>query len=113
MLLSSHRLYHSDHNGKENFKTDLLNYKKAIENKNSLMKNFIENENENGFTQTALDLILNNSHCISRPHCSFNFSLNTEIKIVEIFDNTAKGIIIKKNNNPYIKIQIGDNLSFK
>ena len=77
------------------------------------MKNFIENENENGFTQTALDLILNNSHCISRPHCSFNYSLNTEIKIIEIFDNTAQGIIIKENDNPYIKIQIGDNLSFK
>ncbi len=77
------------------------------------MIKFIENKNENGFTLTALDLILNNSHCISRPHCSFNYSLNTEIKIVEIFDNTAKGIIIKENDNPYIKIQIGDNLSFK
>ena len=113
MHLSSYRLYHSDHNGEENFKTDLLNYQNAIKNNNSLMKNYIENENENGYTQTALDLILNNSHCISRPHCSFNYSLNTEIKIIEIFDNTAKGIIIKENNNPYIKIQVGDNLSFK
>ena len=113
MLLSSYRLYYSDYNGEENFKTDLLNYQNAIENNDSLMKNFIENENAEGFTQTALDLILNNSHCISRPHCSFNYSLNTEIKIIEIFDNTAQGIIIKENDNPYIKIQIGDNLSFK
>ena len=113
MLLSSYRLYYSDYNGEENFKTDLLNYQNAIENNDSLMKNFIENENAEGFTQTALDLILNNSHCISRPHCSFNYSLNTEIKIIEIFDTTAKGIIIKENDNPYIKIQIGDNLSYK
>ena len=76
------------------------------------MKKFIENKDDQGFTLTALDLILHENHCLSRPYCSFYFWLDTEIKIIEIFDNTAKGIIIKENNNPYIKIQVGDYLFF-
>ena len=113
MILSVNREYQSDHNGQERFRTDLLNYQKAIKNNDSLMIIFNEMADVNGFTQTALDLILDENHCLSRPHCSFYYGLDTEIKIVEIFDNTAKGIIIKENDNPYIKIQVGDNLSFK
>ncbi len=113
MILSINREYQSDNNGKERFRTDLLNYHKAIENNDILMIIFNEKTDVYEFTQTALDLILSENHCLSQPHCSFFYSLNTEIKIVEIFDNTAKGIIIKENDNPYIKIQIGDNLSFK
>ena len=113
MILSVNREYQSDDNGKERFRTDLLNYHKAIENNDILMTIFNEKTDVNEFTQTALDLILSENHCLCQPHCSFFYSLNTEIKIIEIFDNTAKGIIIKENDNPYIKIQIGDNLSFK
>ena len=113
MILSVNREYQSDDNGKERFRTDLLNYHKAIENNDILMTIFNEKTDVYEFTQTALDLILSENHCLSQPHCSFFYSLNTEIKIIEIFDNTAKGIIIKENDNPYIKIQIGDNLSFK
>ena len=113
MILSAKRLYYSDDDGEEKFRTDLLKYQNAIENNDSLMIKFIENKNENGFTLTALDLIINESHCLSRPHCSFYYWLDTEIKIIEIFDNTAKGIIIKENGNPYINIQVGDNLFFK
>ena len=113
MLLSAKRLYYSDYDGEEEFRTDLLKYQNAIENNDSLMIKFIENKDENGFTLTALDLIINESHCLSRPHCSFYYWLDTEIKIIEIFDNTAKGIIIKEDGNPYINIQVGDNLFFK
>ena len=113
MILSVNREYQSDDNGKERFRADLLNYHKAIENNDILMTIFNEKTDVNEFTQTALDLILSENHCLCQPHCSFFYSLNTEIKIIEIFDNTAKGIIIKENDNPYIKIQIGDNLSFK
>ena len=113
MILSAKRLYYSDYDGEEKFRTDLLKYQNAIENNDSLMIKFIENKDENSFTLTALDLIINESHCLSRPHCSFYYWLDTEIKIIEIFDNTAKGIIIKENGNPYINIQVGDNLFFK
>jgi class 3 adenylate cyclase len=113
MILSVNREYQSDDNGKERFRTDLLNYLKAIKNNDILMTIFNEKTDVNGFTQTALDLILSENHCLSRPHCSFYYFLDTEIKIIEIFDNTAKGMIIKENDNPYIKIQVGDNLSFK
>ena len=113
MILLAKRLYYSDYDGEEKFRTDLLKYQNAIENNDSLMIKFIENKDENGFTLTALDLIINESHCLSRPHCSFYYWLDTEIKIIEIFDNTAKGIIIKENSNPYINIQVGDNLFFK
>jgi hypothetical protein len=112
MNLSVTRNYHSDLDGNKKFKTDLINYKYAIENNDSLMTIFIENNSSREFTQTALDLIIGGNHFLSSPHRSFNKNFGAEIKIIEIFDTTAKGITIKKNDNPYIKIQVGDNLEF-
>ena len=33
-------------------------------------------------------------------------------EIIDLFDGTVKGIIVKENENPYIKIKLGDQLHF-
>ena len=100
-------------NGAEKFKNDLMQYKASVKENDSLMTIFKEGEDANYFSELALQSILDETHCVSRPNCSFTFDLETEIKVLEIFENTAKGIIVKKNKDPYIKIQVGDELYFK
>ena len=90
-----------------------MQYKASVKENDSLMTIFQEGEDANYFSELALQSILDETHCVSRPNCSFTFDLETEIKVLEIFENTAKGIIVKKNKDPYIKIQVGDELYFK
>jgi len=112
MHLSVSRGYHSDENGKEIFLADLNNYKKIIQGNDSLITIFNESSNSKAYTQTALNVIAEGHHCLSYQHCSFNRDIDIEIKIIDVFDETAKGIIVKENKNPYINIKLGDKLYF-
>ena len=111
MTFNLARLYHSSKNGATLLKEDILKYKDAIQDNDSLMSIYQESNNQNGYTNIALQQLVDSTHCLFRPNCSFYRSGEAQIKVIEKYDTTAKCIVIEKNK--FLPIKEGDQLFFK
>ena len=111
MTFNLARLYHSSKNGATLLKEDILKYKDAIQGNDSLMNIYQESDNQNGYTNIALQQLVDSTHCLFRPGCGFYRHGEAQIKVIEKYDTTAKCIVIEKNQ--FLPIKEGDQLFFK
>ena len=111
MTFNLARLYHSSKNGATLLKEDILKYKDAIQGNDSLMNIYQESDNLNGYTNIALQQLVDSTHCLFRPNCGFYRAGEAQVKVIEKYDTTAKCIVIEEN--PFRPIKKGDQLFFK
>ena len=116
MILSAEREFIFNGNNKDSLATirydELVSYKLNVDNnKNSILYTDFYRKDNPSWSNDELVKMSEGIWFSNHDEGALNIELGITIKIIEVYDSTATGIIYNKEN-PYIDLKIGDNLIY-